>query len=211
MSISQPSAAHIIGARSHLAGSKKQTMFGDVHDSASISDETHRWTWRCQVPNWPSPCSLTQGQIEITRKYRARLEHNIGIYFIYKATITRRVQFVGQFHFDPLTSAVPGARLATSNEGPVNMEKYVKVTRPHRVDREKPKHNVRFEPYSAKGADTTQRRQEWKEKLRGEKYDFRMRLEMFSFGLTQCSKGPGSTSASQRCETIWSNNLDRCC
>jgi hypothetical protein len=91
----------------------------------------------------------------------------MGPYFIYKATVTRRVQLVGQFHKDPLTSAVPGARLTTRNKGPVNMEKYVKVTRPHRVDREKPKHNSRFEPYSAKGADAARRRQD-AETLRGQ-------------------------------------------
>ena len=81
---------------------------------------------------------------------------------------------MGQFHIDLLTSAVPGARLTTRNKAPVNMEKYVKLTRSHRVDREKQKHNFRYEPYRAKGADATQRRQDWKEKPREEKYDFRM-------------------------------------
>ena len=51
----------------------------------------------------------------------------------------------------------------------------MKVTRAHRVDREKPKHNFRFEPYNAKGADAAQRHQDWKKELREEKYDFHMR------------------------------------
>lgn len=92
-----------------------------------------------------------------------------------KAAVVRRISFVGQFPIDPLTSAVPGAGLATHNKGPVNMEKYVKVTRLCRVNREKPKHTSRFEPYSAKGADAEQRRQGWKQQPREEKYDFHMR------------------------------------
>jgi hypothetical protein len=127
-------------------------------------------------------------QIEITRKPGKSGTQLKGIQngtiVIFKNTVTRRVQCVGQFHIDPLTSAVPGARLTTRNKGPVNMEKYVKSTRSHRVDREKPKHNFRFEPYSAKGADAGQRRQDWKQKPREEKYDFDMRRKMITSGLT---------------------------
>ena len=75
---------------------------------------------------------------------------------------------MGQLHIDPLTSAAPDTRLATRNKRPVNMEKYVKVTRSRRVDREKPKHPSRFEPYSAKGAGVEQRRQDWKQRRREE-------------------------------------------
>jgi hypothetical protein len=49
------------------------------------------------------------------------------------------------------------------------MEKYVKVTRLRRVDREKSNHTFRFEPYSAKGADAEQRRQDWKQKQHEER------------------------------------------
>jgi len=129
-----------------------------------------------------------QGLIEISRgpgKSGAQLkgiQHGTTIYI--QITVTRRVQFVGQFHIDPLTSAVPGARLTTRNKGPVNMEKYVKSTRSHRVDREKPKHNFRFEPYSAKGANAVQRRQDWKQTPREEKYGFISVVELIPFGLT---------------------------
>lgn len=116
----------------------------------------------------------------------------------------------GTVPYRSLTSAVPGAGLATHNKGPVNMEKYVKVTRLCRVDREKPKHTSRFEPYSTKGADAEQRRQGWKQQQREEKYDPICVINMFTAGLTQASKDPGTTEDSQRCETIWSNNLDRC-
>ncbi len=58
------------------------------------------------------------------------------------------------------------------------MEKYVKVTRSHRVDREKSKHNFRFEPYRAKGAGAAQRHQDWKKKPREEKYDVHMRRKI---------------------------------
>jgi ribosomal protein L22 len=37
--------------------------------------------------------------------------------YVNKSTVMRRVWFVGQLHIDPLTSAAPGARLATCNKG----------------------------------------------------------------------------------------------
>ena len=91
---------------------------------------------------------------------------------------------MGQFRFDPLTSAAPDARLATRNKGSVNMEKYVKVTRSRRVDREKPKHTSRFEPYNTKGAGVEQRRQDWEQKRREEKYDLICVVNMFGSELT---------------------------